>query len=721
MRFLKLTIFLLFPFFLFSQDKPPIKWKDVSMQEMKMKSYDYEPNAPAVILCDFGKLYFDINSGGKFLFLIKERIVRIKILTEEGLKYAKINIPFHDLHCEKFYNENNITISARTYNLDRLGKIKSSKLKFKKIIFKDSTNCVSIASFTFPDAKVGSVIEYKYKIPTLDMIYPDSWYFQSTIPVKYSEFRMFVPNDFQYMVSTQNVYEYAKQSIQFYSKNIFYSKNFKKKRVNIDLSGKMLLFAMENIPSFTCKEFIYDPKDYMPKLNIHLLRIQQRNQSPEWKEITYPLMITTNDFYYTKTPEQRKMIPYPAGYIHQTGSWDEINNKMLKHHRFGMPLILPWKDKGVLDSVTNRKKTDLEKMLDIYNFVRTEMKWDSTYRIYANRVFDPLLGKIYTKITNKFVNEKSLRKSFEAKQGSNIEINFLLISFLRRMGLEADPVLLSTREHGMIDTNIHDVNQFNHVIARTKVDGKYIFLDAGDILRPYNFIRKNSIGMTGFLISENGYQWVKINNNDLSRTNVTTYITFDENNNISGTSVDEITGYDALEIRHELLVNKTNNIINKLQTGLENVNITNPKIKNLNNIEAPIIIKSNIEFKSNQAGKIIFKPKINLKFTDDNFMENFRACPVELDYPFDYEYTIHISVPEHYSVEYPDDARLQMFGNMLNFIYTIKKNENELVIKINYSIKQTRFPAEAYNMFARFLYQVQTKLNEELIIQIASN
>jgi hypothetical protein len=714
-----ILILLLFPLLLFAQPKAPLKWKNISMDEMNMKEYEYEPDAPAVILYDFGQQYFDINSGGKYLFFMRQGHVRIKILTEEGLKYAKVSIPFHDLHCEKFYQENNITISARTYNLDKSGKIISTKLKLKNITFRDSTNCFRIAEFTLPDVKPGSVIEYKYKIPTLDMIYPESWFFQNSIPTKYSEFRIFIPNDFQYKISPQNINELSKREVSYYSKIItVIPKYAKKTKENIDLSGKMILFAMENVPAFNCKEFIYNPKDFMPKLNIHLERIQQRNQSEIWQEITYPIMITTNDFYYTKTPEQRRMIPYPAGYIHQTSNWEELNRKMLKHHRFGMPLKLPWKDKGALDSLTNRKKSDQEKMTDIYNYIRNEIKWDSSYSIYATRVFDPFLGKMYAKLTSKFVNERSLRKPFEKKEGSNVEINFIMIHFLKRMGLEADPVMLSTREHGLIDTNIYDVNQFNHVIVRTQINGKYIFLDATDTLRPYNFVRKNSIDVTGFLINENGYEWVKIQNNDITKNIISTNITFRDNNTVIGSLKNEITGYDALDIRHEMLQNKISNTINnRIKTGLEGVNLSVPEIKNLNNPDAPLIIKSDLKLPKNVSGKFVFKPKIDIKFSNDNFMENFRKCPVELDYPFIYEYITKIQIPENFKVKYPENESSQMFGNNVQFIYTIKKKNNELIINITYSIKQIRFPAYAYYAFADFVHKIENKLNEEIIIQ----
>ena len=708
-----IILYLFFSTSVCAQPKEPVKWKDISMDEMKMKQYDPAPNAPAVVLFDYGKRYFDINPNGKYLFFFMERIVRIKILNEEGIKYAHIQIPFHDIQCEKYFSEGNIELYARSYNLDKDGKIVSTRLKFKNVQFRDSTDCYRIVEFTIPNVKAGSVIEYKYKIPTLQMIYPKSWYFQKYIPVKYSEFRLFVPLDFQYMVSSQNVEYFNINDVHYYTKDIFKPSTFYNSGVeHFDLSGKVFRFVMKDVPAFDCKGFIYKPENYMAKLNIHLLKILQRNQSEEWKRLTYPLMITTNDYYYTKTPEQRRTIPYPAGYINLTGGWEAINAKMLKHHRFGMPLILPWKDEGALLKITNHQKPDKQKIIDIYNYLRKEMKWDSTYSIYVKRVFDPFIGKMYSKISGKFINERSLRKPFEAKKGSNIEINFILIHFLRRMGLKADPVLVSTRDNGMIDTNIHDVDQFNHLVVRTVINQENIYLDATDSLRPYNFLKKNSIGVTGFLLSENGHEWVTVDNKSITKKIITSELKINENGTISGTVKNKLNGYDDLDLRRSFSKKTSGPEI--VSTAIKNTQISDIEFKNMENTDKNLIINAKINIPNKNSNKIEFIPQIDIKFNEDDFTESIRKCPVELDYPFEYQYAVKITYPENYMPEYPDNLELKMFADKIQFIYKIEDKNGILTLNINYALRKNRFPADAYYKLANFTDKINSKLNEKI-------
>ena len=62
--------------------------------------------------------------------------------------------------------------------------------------------------------------------------------------------------------------------------------------------------------------------------------------------------------------------------------------------------------------------------------------------------------------------------------GSVGDINLLLIAMLRRAGLQADPVVLSTREFGFNLASYPVLQKLNYVIARAKVNGKVYFLDA---------------------------------------------------------------------------------------------------------------------------------------------------------------------------------------------------------------------------------------------------
>ena len=62
--------------------------------------------------------------------------------------------------------------------------------------------------------------------------------------------------------------------------------------------------------------------------------------------------------------------------------------------------------------------------------------------------------------------------------GNSATVNFALISLLRYMGLEAWPLLISTRSNGPIFKDFPLVYQFNHAICHVKVNGKEYILDA---------------------------------------------------------------------------------------------------------------------------------------------------------------------------------------------------------------------------------------------------
>ncbi len=345
MKILAILIVLLIPILAKSQ-KDPIKWKEIPMEDLQMTNYELDPNAPAVVLCDYGQIYFDINPNGKTLFVFYDRHVRLKILKPEGLKYAKFNLVFHNMPCEQLQGENQVVIKAMVYNLSETGEIVASKVKNKDITYRDSTNCLRIAEFTFPDVKAGSIIEFYYQKPTLDFIQPESWFFQRDIPVRYSELRMKVPRAFQYMYSTQNVSDFDVSEETDYSSSIIFTPRGYRP-IHVDISGKQMRFVKTNIESFSCNGFISKPKDFMQKINIHLTFAKQEHMDNAWKYLTYQLMITTHDDYDTYEPIQRTSISYPAGYIiYKSQDWEKFNIELLKNDRFGLPLISFWTEKA---------------------------------------------------------------------------------------------------------------------------------------------------------------------------------------------------------------------------------------------------------------------------------------------------------------------------------------------------------------------------------------
>jgi Domain of Unknown Function with PDB structure (DUF3857)/Transglutaminase-like superfamily len=136
------------------------EWLPISPEELKMTGLQEAPGAPAVYL--YRQLDRDDGRNGH-----ESDYVRIKILTEEGRKYADIEIPF-------FKSEGNIHgIKARTIRPD--GSIANFEGKaYDKTIVKAKGLKYLAKTFTLPDVQVGSIIEYRY---TLDL--DENWVFNS--------------------------------------------------------------------------------------------------------------------------------------------------------------------------------------------------------------------------------------------------------------------------------------------------------------------------------------------------------------------------------------------------------------------------------------------------------------------------------------------------------------------------------------------------------------
>lgn len=139
--------------FLIAISSSPQAWaigfQPVSPDELKMTANAKAPGAPALIL------FREVDRDDRGQTAHEDVYFRIKILTEEGRKYADVEIPFY-----KEYGQV-INVHARTIEPD--GSIVNFEGKaFDKSIVKARGVKYLAKTFTMPDVRVGSILEYYY-------------------------------------------------------------------------------------------------------------------------------------------------------------------------------------------------------------------------------------------------------------------------------------------------------------------------------------------------------------------------------------------------------------------------------------------------------------------------------------------------------------------------------------------------------------------------------
>ena len=243
-KLLPLLFLLQFPvLFLQAQTKP---FGVIDTADLKLKSCSFEKDANAMVLFDVAEVTIDRNST------TLTRHKRIKILNENGKSEANISLTYYS-----GYNIENISdLNAETINLN--GKVIEFSPVDKKQIFnekKDKNHRKII--FTFPRATAGSVIEFSYKLTTnFDLDLPD-WNFQEDLPVRYSEYKTYIPKDFTYKIISRVSQKYAKQTQIF-------------KLRGKDTLGSTCAWALSNVSAYREELFATSEQDNIEGLSFSL-------------------------------------------------------------------------------------------------------------------------------------------------------------------------------------------------------------------------------------------------------------------------------------------------------------------------------------------------------------------------------------------------------------------------------------------------------------------
>ncbi|QHS54674.1 DUF3857 domain-containing protein [Mucilaginibacter sp. 14171R-50] len=236
----------------------------IDLADLQMTSCDFEKAANAEVLFDKSKVYFNNNYD-----IVTEIHKRVKIFNDNGKDYANVRIEYYGGDRSEYISG----IQAETINFTS-GAPEITKVD-KKQIFTEKVDRLRTATvFSLPNVKPGSVIEYKYAIVSNNIgNFPD-WYFQTSIPTRYSELTTNVPD-------------------------ILYYKNLETVRqpyaVNKTNRDGSITKALANVPSIPNEPFMSSRQDNYQRILFQLMTIRSMGQrvmtfSDSWKKVGETLM-----------------------------------------------------------------------------------------------------------------------------------------------------------------------------------------------------------------------------------------------------------------------------------------------------------------------------------------------------------------------------------------------------------------------------------------------
>ncbi|AKQ46970.1 hypothetical protein TH63_17120 [Rufibacter radiotolerans] len=645
-------------------EQDPFKLGQVTPENVKMTSYAPDTSAAAVVLYDLGESSFLFNDNTQLQF---KRIIRIKILKKNGLDQANFLIPYFrkgDGRKEEVSN-----VKGFTYNLEN-GEMVKLKLDDKAIFDEKQDANWYLKKLTMPGVKVGSVVELTYTIKSDFFQLLREWEFQHTIPVQWSEYRVGMVPFYEYSQARYGLHPFHIKEANVVRKTVPISWKTGVGLAQVDKSGSLSMsvvnyrWVMKEVPAFTAEPYLSSAKDYLSKLEFELSKVQYPDEKPQYV----------------------------------SGDWESFTKELLKEEEFGGQLANTAFLKKTAEGLVAGKIEALEQVKAVLEHVKTNMHWNGRHRIYT----------------------ENLRKAYDSRQGSSSEVNLLLTALLREAGLDANPMLVSTRDHGKPLVGSPMLSKFDYVISQVTVGGKSYLLDATEKDLPFGMLPLRCLNGQGWVVQAPAGKWVPLLGTEKNSQLVSGQLKIQSTGAVTGTLTEDYLGVPALLARSSIRSTGQETYIKEFGNAGPDWVRQGVKIQNLENLQQPL----KKEYQLNRTGDtspaalLYLSPMVTHALTENPFKLATRQYPIDFGTPVDETYLFKYQLPDGYELEeMPQPASVTLPGGAAKFTYVAQMVDGQLQVLSKLNISKTTFNAEEYGNLREFYSRMVAKHAEKIVLK----
>lgn len=378
-----------------------------------------------------------------------------------------------------------------------------------------------------------------------------------------------------------------------------------------------------------------------------------------------------------------------------TLSWDDVRKEMMEEEEFGGALRKDHLVKDLLPTEIKQIPNELKKTEAILKFVQKNYTWD-----HKNRVF----------------TEEGIKNLINTKVGNSAEINILLVLLLRNAGINANPVVLSTVNMGMVTNYLPSITSLNYVIACVESNKQLYTLDATSKLSSINVIPPRAVNYNGFLFTDKKAEQINIVNPEKSNTYLEVTAQLEKDATFAGHFTDRDTKVYAM-LNNEQYEEDKDGYQKENYKERYKFPLSNLKSGALNDNE----FETSFDFTSDSfvdgvGGKFIFNPLLFLysKNHDFNQIEE-RRNPIEFISAYNKNKKVTITIPEGYKFEtLPDSKKFKTEDDAIKYSYMVNQEGNKITVESNILVDDSFFPKEYYPAFKQ-IFDAITKYEGQLV------
>ncbi len=381
-------------------------------------------------------------------------------------------------------------------------------------------------------------------------------------------------------------------------------------------------------------------------------------------------------------------------------TWPGIVKQLMNDEDFGMQLKKNIPRTAELDLALKDIQEPYKRMELVHHYVGKQMEWNGRYGIWA------LDG---------------VKSAWRDKKGTTGEINLILVNLLKDAGLEAYPLLVSTRDNGRINTAIAGFDQFNKVLAYVNIGNNNFILDATDKNTAVFLVPEEVLNSEGLLIKKfDTYEWgwkeVRDNIHQYQHT-IMIDAAVDEKGMLRGSA--DISSFDYARLQRLPYLQEGNQKFieryfssNEFKTNIEDLLFENEKADSM-----PLIQKFSFSQEVNSSGGYNhFSANLFSGLEKNPFIADTRTSDIFFGANQFYSILASFRIPPGYSFEtLPKNTRMRLPDTSVVFTRIAQVDDKTLSIRMELQFKKPIYANQEYDAFQEFYKKLYGLLNEQFV------
>ncbi|MBL0146997.1 MAG: hypothetical protein IPP48_16045 [Chitinophagaceae bacterium] len=311
------------------------------------------------------------------------------------------------------------------------------------------------------------------------------------------------------------------------------------------------------------------------------------------------------------------------------------------------------------------------------------------------------------------------KSAWKDKIGTSGEINLILINLLKDAGIKVRPILVSTRENGIIITSVAGYDQFDKVMAYVDIADKHYVLDATEQETPSHLIPLNVQASEGLLISKlDNFEWGwTVLWNDKNKFAKAVFINADLDSKGKMSGIAKVTSYDYEKMKDLKDYRKGTDKLKELKITQAGLTVDSLTVEGADVDSLPLVQEFKFTAPTNSSGDYnYFSLNYFTGFEKNPFLSEERRTEIFYGALQDYSISALVYLPEGYVMdELPPNMKMITSDSSIIFKRYVSQGDGFLNVQVTLKFKNPIYSVEAYPEINEFFKKMYALLDEKFV------